>query len=70
MAKLDADTLEEIRKFEELAAEFESSVVTPSQTKSETLPALDSLPSPVDPLNLTSTDDSVSSDPPFRENLI
>jgi hypothetical protein len=60
MAKLDPDTLEEIRKFEELAAEFDSSPKT-SETQ---------LPSPVDPLNLSSTDESESTDPPFRENLI
>ena len=60
MSKLDPDTLEEIRKFEELAAEFDSSP-KPSEMQ---------LPSPVDPLNLSSTDESESSDPPFRENLI
>lgn len=60
MAKLDPDTLEEIRKFEELAAEFDSSPKTSEMQ----------LPSPVDPLNLSSTDESESTDPPFRENLI
>ena len=65
MAKLDPDTLEEIRKFEELAAEFDS---TP-KAKAPTLES--TLPSPMDPLNLSSTDtESSSSDPPFRENLI
>ncbi|CBY22490.1 unnamed protein product [Oikopleura dioica] len=60
MSKLDPDTLEEIRKFEELAAEFDSS---PKSNEMQ-------LPSPVEPLNLSSTDESESSDPPFRENLI